>query len=198
MQDAWNLGWKLAAVLKGANEQLLDTYQQERLPVAAAALGFSDDLMSGGAAGVVGTGQAPDTLQLALSYRGGPLAAGVGTSAPGVQPGDRAPDAPLIDAHGRRVRLFDALRGPRFTTIRLGGADARVEVCRLEHAGGALSLSAPAVFREVDGTLAGAYAMSGSLEVTVRPDGYVLARSDHPGPDSPLHAVQQVIGAASG
>lgn len=33
--DAHNIGWKLAAVLKGtANEKLLDTYEQERLPIA--------------------------------------------------------------------------------------------------------------------------------------------------------------------
>ncbi|MCB0037249.1 MAG: FAD-dependent monooxygenase, partial [Anaerolineales bacterium] len=36
MQDAFNLGWKLALVLKGqANVSLLDSYQAERLPVAA-------------------------------------------------------------------------------------------------------------------------------------------------------------------
>jgi putative polyketide hydroxylase len=36
VQDAWNLGWKLAAVLQGwAGEQLLDTYESERRPVGA-------------------------------------------------------------------------------------------------------------------------------------------------------------------
>ncbi|AUG75001.1 hypothetical protein CFP65_0012 [Kitasatospora sp. MMS16-BH015] len=36
VQDAFNLGWKLAAVLRdGAGEQLLDTYHTERHPVAA-------------------------------------------------------------------------------------------------------------------------------------------------------------------
>lgn len=39
MQDAYNLGWKLALVLKGkAFSSLLDTYQEERLPVARAVL----------------------------------------------------------------------------------------------------------------------------------------------------------------
>ncbi len=37
VQDAHNLAWKLAAVLKdGAGEALLDSYEQERLPIAAA------------------------------------------------------------------------------------------------------------------------------------------------------------------
>ncbi|MBP2472135.1 pentachlorophenol monooxygenase [Crossiella equi] len=33
IQDGFNLGWKLAAVLDGADEAVLDTYQQERHPV---------------------------------------------------------------------------------------------------------------------------------------------------------------------
>jgi 2-polyprenyl-6-methoxyphenol hydroxylase-like FAD-dependent oxidoreductase len=33
IQDAFNLGWKLAAVLNGADESILDTYQAERHPV---------------------------------------------------------------------------------------------------------------------------------------------------------------------
>jgi 2-polyprenyl-6-methoxyphenol hydroxylase-like FAD-dependent oxidoreductase len=39
VQDAVNLGWKLAQVIKGiSDESLLDTYQEERHPVAARAL----------------------------------------------------------------------------------------------------------------------------------------------------------------
>ncbi len=43
IQDAYNLGWKLDAVLRGrAGDRLLDTYQEERLPVARAVLTGSD------------------------------------------------------------------------------------------------------------------------------------------------------------
>jgi 3-(3-hydroxy-phenyl)propionate hydroxylase len=38
VQDAANLGWKLARVVQGADDSLLDTYQSERHPVAARAL----------------------------------------------------------------------------------------------------------------------------------------------------------------
>lgn len=38
VQDAVNLGWKLARVVQGAADSLLDTYQDERHPVAARAL----------------------------------------------------------------------------------------------------------------------------------------------------------------
>ncbi|WP_204263251.1 FAD-dependent oxidoreductase [Geodermatophilus normandii] len=43
IQDAYNLGWKLDAVLRGrAGHALLDTYQEERRPVARAVLTSSD------------------------------------------------------------------------------------------------------------------------------------------------------------
>jgi hypothetical protein len=42
MQDAVNLGWKLAQVVNGTSpETLLDTYQDERHPVAASALQYT-------------------------------------------------------------------------------------------------------------------------------------------------------------
>ncbi len=43
IQDAYNLGWKLALVLRGrADDHLLDTYEQERLPVARSVLQGTD------------------------------------------------------------------------------------------------------------------------------------------------------------
>ncbi|NJK96701.1 MAG: hypothetical protein HC905_18860, partial [Bacteroidales bacterium] len=43
LQDGYNLGWKLAFVMKGfASEDLLQTYQEERLPVARKIIAFTD------------------------------------------------------------------------------------------------------------------------------------------------------------
>jgi hypothetical protein len=43
LQDAYNLGWKLAAVIKGyAKDSLLDSYEEERLPVAQRLLNTTD------------------------------------------------------------------------------------------------------------------------------------------------------------
>lgn len=43
IQDAWNIGWKLALVVKGAAApELLDSYGAERLPVARAVLNGTD------------------------------------------------------------------------------------------------------------------------------------------------------------
>jgi 2-polyprenyl-6-methoxyphenol hydroxylase-like FAD-dependent oxidoreductase len=43
LQDAYNLGWKLAAVVKGhAKDSLLDSYEEERVPVAKQLLNTTD------------------------------------------------------------------------------------------------------------------------------------------------------------
>jgi hypothetical protein len=47
IQDAWNLGWKLALVARGdAQPQLLESYQQERWPVGYFLLRFTDRIFS--------------------------------------------------------------------------------------------------------------------------------------------------------
>jgi hypothetical protein len=43
--DAGNLTWKLALVTDGAPDSLLDTYEQERVPVASNLLGFTGRLV---------------------------------------------------------------------------------------------------------------------------------------------------------
>ncbi|WP_308405377.1 FAD-dependent monooxygenase [Streptomyces rugosispiralis] len=118
IQDAVNIGWKLAAVLHGADASLLDTYQAERLPVAAAVLGLSSRLMGQG----IGEHGA-DTermLQMGHTYRGGPLAPAGPADAEGPSAGDRAPDARCHRADGRRVRLFDLQRGGHWTLYGFG------------------------------------------------------------------------------
>ena len=47
IQDAYNLAWKLAAVIKGvAGERILDTYDEERLPNARRLLGTTDRMFN--------------------------------------------------------------------------------------------------------------------------------------------------------
>ncbi|MFF1556980.1 FAD-dependent oxidoreductase [Streptomyces sp. NPDC058279] len=112
VQDAYNLGWKLAAVLAGrAPGSLLDTYEEERLPVAAAMLGLSTRVHRGE------TRRGAATRMLGLNYRGSSLAVDTRTALPGdaLRAGDRAPDG----APGG-VRLFDAFRGPHWTLLAVG------------------------------------------------------------------------------
>ncbi|GAA2584436.1 FAD-dependent monooxygenase [Winogradskya consettensis] len=112
IQDAYNLGWKLAT----GNDALLDTYETERLPVAAAVLGISTHLHN--KQGKEAAEQAmrrddPALRQLSLNYRGGPLAIDHRPSPGAVRAGDRAPDAPLAEG----ARIFDLLRGPHWTLL---------------------------------------------------------------------------------
>jgi 2-polyprenyl-6-methoxyphenol hydroxylase-like FAD-dependent oxidoreductase len=59
MQDAFNLAWKLAAVLKGdGGDTLLDSYQAERLPVADAVIAFTNRLTKVGTCPVCRAGSA--------------------------------------------------------------------------------------------------------------------------------------------
>jgi hypothetical protein len=127
VQDAYNLAWKLGQVLRhAAPPALLDTYQEERLPVAAQLLEFVVQMHKDwlGKAKDKEEPRKGEHMQLGLNYRGGPLAmdlrppVGEGVT----RAGDRAPDARLTDAAGRPVRLFDLFRGPHFTLLSVGGA----------------------------------------------------------------------------
>ncbi|MFE1413631.1 FAD-dependent oxidoreductase [Streptomyces sp. NPDC085524] len=113
VQDAYNLGWKLGAVLNGqAPESLLDTYEEERLPIAAEMLGLSTRIHRGE------EGRGAATRQLHLNYRGSSLAVETRTDLPAdaLRAGDRAPDG--FDT----VRLFDEFRGPHWTLLAVGPA----------------------------------------------------------------------------
>ena len=110
--DAFNLAWKLATVLGGgADDDLLNTYEAERIGFARRLVATTDRAFSfatadGPLADILRTRIAPMLIpaivrfestreflfrtvaQLTLNYRGGPLSAG---SAGAVQGGDRLP-----------------------------------------------------------------------------------------------------------
>ena len=106
VQDAYNLGWKLARVLRGGPQELLDSYEQERLPIAAAVLELSKRLLQ-----TRSLKRGDLTNQLGLNYRASPLS--TGTVSGTLHPGDRMPDARLDDGS----RLFDRMRGPQATAV---------------------------------------------------------------------------------
>ena len=115
VQDSYNLGWKLAAVLKGgAPEDLLATYEEERRPLAAAMLGLSTRLLNEAKQGPMRRSR--ETRQLDLGYPGASLALQT-RERDGVQAGDRAPDAPMRGRAGQPTRLFSLFRGPHFTLL---------------------------------------------------------------------------------
>jgi 2-polyprenyl-6-methoxyphenol hydroxylase-like FAD-dependent oxidoreductase len=186
IQDAYNLGWKLAAALTTGDDAVLDTYEAERLPVAAAVLGISSRLHARHGEGVEEAMRRDDPVlrQLGVGYRGGPLAVERRRAPGAVRAGDRAPDAPGRTADGRPLRIFDVLRGPSFTLLALGdptavpaGLAARCVVPPSRAA------DAPAdAFVDVDGHAFRAYDVDpgapGAVLLLVRPDGYLGACTD--------------------
>jgi 2-polyprenyl-6-methoxyphenol hydroxylase-like FAD-dependent oxidoreductase len=146
IQDAYNLAWKLAAVLAGtAQDSLLDTYEEERRPNAAEMLGLTTSVHRGE------TRRGRETQQLDLGYRTSSLSLDTRPGLPdtALTAGDRAPD-------GRRegVHLFTRFRGPHWTLLTVGVA------------GDLPALDIPTV------RLA-AYEAYGTGVFLIRPDGYV-------------------------
>jgi 2-polyprenyl-6-methoxyphenol hydroxylase-like FAD-dependent oxidoreductase len=139
IQDAANLGWKLAfAVLRPGDGRLLDSYDLERRPVARQVLAMTHVAFWAEAS----LGPVPSALrsrvaplaaplvpavigrrhlvaeavrlvsQLRVSYRHSPLSVeGIPRRHGGPRPGDRLPDQPVSSA-GRPIQLHDLLARP--------------------------------------------------------------------------------------
>ena len=109
VQDSYNLGWKLAAVLDGAPTDLLATYEEERRPIAAGMLGLATKLLQATRTGG-GNRRGRAEQQLDLGYPESRLAHGPNA-------GNRAPDAPVRGAAGQPTRLFTLFQGAHWTLL---------------------------------------------------------------------------------
>jgi 2-polyprenyl-6-methoxyphenol hydroxylase-like FAD-dependent oxidoreductase len=155
--DAYNLGWKLALVVSaGANAVLLDSYENERIPVAQALLSTTDRAFSlvvsdRWLAGLFRTRVLPKILALAMTlprvrklafltisqtgirYPDSPLSEtlpGLPDTAP--QAGDRFPWVQLkLTANGPVEDFYGKLDDTRFTLIVIGQPGLRDEVSGL-------------------------------------------------------------------
>ncbi|MFG2443341.1 FAD-dependent monooxygenase [Nocardia fluminea] len=199
VQDAYNLGWKLAAAL-GGDPAPLDTYEPERRAVAARVLGLSTELLGklvDGDEDAMHRG--PETRQLAITYRSpaddGPLVAG-----------DRAPDATLHDETGRPIRLFDVFRGPHATLLRFaptndsldievpafeaganstsdssatpidGSGVLTVEIRRIDAPSELSARPASVTLVDTDGHAFTAFSATAGTAILIRPDGHLAHR----------------------
>jgi 3-(3-hydroxy-phenyl)propionate hydroxylase len=175
VQDAVNLGWKLAQVVVGsASADLLDTYHAERHPVAARALRHTMALTAL-QRGDDRTDALRDTISELLEIdaardRLAGLASGLDIhyDLGGTHPlvGRRMPDLDLATASGR-VRAYTLLHGARAVLLNLGVPRA-------------LDLGAWAdSVQLVEATYDGAWELpvlnevAAPTAVLVRPDGYV-------------------------
>ncbi|HET7855708.1 MAG TPA: FAD-dependent monooxygenase [Gaiellaceae bacterium] len=144
IQEAWNLGWKLALVTRGvADEALLDTYETERRPIGRFVLRFTDR------AAKIATSRnrivrllrtqiaprlAPVVLrfsrgraygfrtlsQLGIHYRDSPaVEEGAPALSRGPKAGDRLPEA-RIARNGQACWLQEAVAAPTFHLLLCG------------------------------------------------------------------------------
>lgn len=169
IQDAYNLGWKLAAVLGGVPDTLLDTYEEERKPIAAEMLGLATRLLDEAKQGPMRRNR--EVRQLDLGYRGSSLSL---TGSPGdarVRAGDRAPDAPCRGRAGQPTRLFAVFRGPHWTLLGYETDERPTPRAglRIVVAGNQGDLV------DDGGHIADAYGLAPGQWALVRPDGYLAA-----------------------
>ncbi|BFV55447.1 hypothetical protein KCMC57_up05510 [Kitasatospora sp. CMC57] len=203
IQDAHNLAWKLAAVLGGwAGPGLLDTYGEERRPVARAtsarASARSAEHKHPGYEATPGTGRQANVLAVALGYRY-PVGAVVGTdpAAPAVperfeaagEPGSRAPHVWVRHA-GVRLSTLDLFEtSPTLLTGPEGGAWFAAAQRAAERLGVPLEayrIGTDPAFElapEPGTDWASAYGTSAEGAVLVRPDGFVAWRAEGSAPD---------------
>jgi len=184
VQDAVNLGWKLAQVVSGTSpDSLLDTYHAERHPVAARVLrntmaqvaltetGARTDALRDIMTGLLGLDE--PRKQIAGMVCGLDIHYDLGEGHPLL--GRRMPDLDLVTAGGP-VRVYSLLHGARPVLLNLGepgGLDltpwaGRVQLAEAAYAG---AWELP-VLGEVTAPAA----------VVVRPDGYVAWVGDVTGP----------------
>ncbi|MFZ0657497.1 MAG: FAD-dependent oxidoreductase [Candidatus Binataceae bacterium] len=172
VQDAYNLGWKLAAVINGAPEKLLATYEEERRPIAAEMLGLSTKLLQAARErGSMRRGR--ETHQLDLGYPQSSLSLNKPARSPErVMAGDRAPDAPIRGAAGQPTRLFKLFQGPHWTLLGYEVDRGAIAPRRDLHIH---PISVRGDIIDESGYVRDAYGLSAGDWVLVRPDGYIGA-----------------------
>jgi 2-polyprenyl-6-methoxyphenol hydroxylase-like FAD-dependent oxidoreductase len=143
IQDAFNLAWKLALVVRGrAPAQLLASYQAEREPIARAVLNLTDritrmatvrhsmaqsvrDFLLPMVSGIdlVAEKMAEQLSELKVNYRQSGIVENHGAGRP--RAGERAPDAELRDEQGKARRVYELLKTPRHLLLIFLGASGK-------------------------------------------------------------------------
>jgi len=196
IQDAFNLGWKLGAVIRGeAGDALLDTYEAERRPIA-------EDLF--------GSVNAQVAIQFDFSPRGLAFTQHFakhlltkpevtehlwaelnGVQTPYPQPEERpapvgfpAPDFEMFLPDGSTTRLYELLRHHAFVVVDLSGTKALR----------GLELPNDQVAVIEGHPIRLPMALRGVSALIVRPDSYVVwATTSAPNPDAVLAEYARIL-----
>ncbi|WP_063043056.1 FAD-dependent monooxygenase [Nocardia pseudovaccinii] len=199
LQDAMNLGWKLAATLRGnASDELLDTYESERHPIAARVLhntraqtalgrpGPHTDALRDIMSDLIDMDQVRHRLGLMIT------ALDIRYDIKGEHPliGRRVPDADIGTADSE-TRVHALLRAGRPVLLVLNGNDVpavpewrdRVEIIS-------------AASRAEHWSIPGLGEIPAPAAVLLRPDGYVAWATEEPTTAGLTEALTTWVGAA--
>ncbi len=201
IQDAVNLGWKLAYVLNGAGDSdlLLDSYEAERRPIARSVIDAAAQKqhLSFGASKLTSRirnmavsifGNIPAVhrkLQVELSetefaYRDGPLVALAAAKVGGKRTdvGTRAREASIVDEPGgKNSSLWPYLSAPRHSLLVFEDEDHPIPLNdALQQTGDTLQVLRLGSTRDPDGEVRTRYRLDGPGWVLIRPDQVVAAR----------------------
>jgi 2-polyprenyl-6-methoxyphenol hydroxylase-like FAD-dependent oxidoreductase len=197
MQDAFNLAWKLAAVVNGdGGETLLDSYQAERLPVADDVIAFTSRLTKiGTLSGVprrirdavvwmlshvpaVRLAMAEVNEEVNLNYRKGPIAVGSRPRHAKVAAGEHVPHMTDPELQ-KQLRAACDTTGHTVLTVSAGhvapaaGGPGQTQVlvtdCDAPVAG------YDTVIADPKGLVAQRLGLNNGGRVVIRPDGYIGA-----------------------
>ncbi|GAA4934353.1 hypothetical protein GCM10023237_65810 [Streptomyces coeruleoprunus] len=205
IQDAHNLAWKLAAVHRGwAGTALLDTYEDERRPVAVetsarACLQAAEEQHPGLSPAARRNNDPADLMTVALCYRyASPAVLGAPPDGPvvpetfqlGGVPGSRAPHM-WVMREGRRISTIDLYER---SFVVLAGSRGRVWRNAALRASETLGVPVDAylvgqgpghdLVPEPDADWARLHGTAEDGAVLVRPDGFVAWRADAAVPDA--------------
>jgi len=219
IQDAYNLAWKLALVLKGvAAPRILDSYNEERLPNAKRLLQTTDRMFNLAAGtdwllNVIRTTVFPpmakfilsfDAIkkrffplisQIGITYRESFLSAQDGDGDFEVRAGDRMPYF-LVD--GKSV--YDKLREPKFHLLTFSDGENDYEVAYQKQLGQMGSKNAELLDHYVIPLyphVAEVFGVNKPFIVLLRPDNYIGLISLETSPSRLAKYLKEVIGPAS-
>jgi 2-polyprenyl-6-methoxyphenol hydroxylase-like FAD-dependent oxidoreductase len=217
IQDAHNLAWKLAAVLRGgAPDALLDSYERERRPVAEFNARHSERNALQKRALLQSDADPAEFARTIEQHRphfdfegqtlgftyapgpGEPVVQDIVSYVPTARAGHRAPHA-WLDRAGDRISTIDLTRtGFALLTGAEGAvwqqaAQETPTIAGLPLTAAVITADGPQL-RDVTGAFADSYALHGPEAVLVRPDGHVLARLPGIAPRQELRqAVDRIV-----
>jgi hypothetical protein len=216
IQDAYNLAWKLALVLKGAaHERILDSYNEERLPNARRLLQTTDRMFNLAAGtdwlvnlirttifppmarfilslDAVKKNFFPLISQIGISYRESSLSMPDSDRDFEVRAGDRLPYF-LLDGHS----IYDRLRAPKFHLLTFydGLNDEAGDRGKIPDAIGIKHADLLDRYRvPLNPQIADLFGTDKAFQVFLRPDNYIAYISSDTTPQRLVTYLNEIIG----